>query len=221
MADFTRLALCRKMQGNMSYLPEASGRCSKCGMTKPAVEFKRNHKKRNGLDSWCLACSAAGKREHYRANRKSELGRKKQYQTAEWRRRYRAAHADELRARARRNRAAKPEMYVAHSRAWRDRHPERNRAAQRLWRDLNPEAVLEMNARRRARIRGAIVGKVDYARILERDGLVCHLCRGAVEKATLSYDHVVPLSLGGSHTEDNIKVAHRSCNYSKGARMVA
>lgn len=62
--------------------------------------------------------------------------------------------------------------------------------------------------------------KVDYKRILERDGLVCHICTLPVEEEDLQFDHVMPLSKGGPHTEKNIKVSHARCNQRKGARAI-
>jgi 5-methylcytosine-specific restriction endonuclease McrA len=35
-----------------------------------------------------------------------------------------------------------------------------------------------------------------------------------------SHDHVVPLTKGGSNTPDNVRLAHRGCNSSKGNRGV-
>jgi 5-methylcytosine-specific restriction endonuclease McrA len=56
----------------------------------------------------------------------------------------------------------------------------------------------------------------------ERDGDDCHLChapmvfknRANPDFATL--DHIVPRSLGGRSTLDNLKLAHRKCNERRG-----
>ena len=73
--------------------------------------------------------------------------------------------------------------------------------------------------RRRARLKGApVIERINRNRIIERDQSICHICGQKVEKADLTLDHVIPLARGGNHTEDNLKVAHRSCNSRKGAR---
>lgn len=63
--------------------------------------------------------------------------------------------------------------------------------------------------------------------IAARDGWACHLCgrdinphahRNAAEGATL--DHVIPMVLGGQHVLGNLRLAHRSCNSRKGARVL-
>ena len=35
-----------------------------------------------------------------------------------------------------------------------------------------------------------------------------------------SIDHVVPLSKGGTHTMDNVRLAHRGCNTRKGNKYI-
>ena len=58
--------------------------------------------------------------------------------------------------------------------------------------------------------------------VVERDGAVCHLCHEPIDLTLsghalmgLTIDHVIPLSRGGSHTLDNLKPAHRTCNARK------
>jgi 5-methylcytosine-specific restriction endonuclease McrA len=60
----------------------------------------------------------------------------------------------------------------------------------------------------------------------ERDGWRCGLCGKRVRKARryqqdplgASVDHLVPLSLGGSHTWANVQLAHYGCNARKNNR---
>ena len=56
----------------------------------------------------------------------------------------------------------------------------------------------------------------------ERDGWRCHLCGGKVPNRDHKnrvldpeIDHLVPVSAGGSHTWDNVALAHRRCNYER------
>jgi 5-methylcytosine-specific restriction endonuclease McrA len=56
--------------------------------------------------------------------------------------------------------------------------------------------------------------------IYERDGHRCHLCKKLVKRNEATMDHIVPASLGGPHTRANVALAHRSCNASKGNRVV-
>lgn len=47
----------------------------------------------------------------------------------------------------------------------------------------------------------------------------CWLCGApGTEDDPLQADHVVPLSMGGRRTRDNLRAAHRSCNVRRGGR---
>ena len=59
---------------------------------------------------------------------------------------------------------------------------------------------------------------VARAYVMARDRMVCHLCGRRVRVDELHLDHVIPLSLGGSHDVGNLRVAHARCNTAKGAR---
>jgi 5-methylcytosine-specific restriction endonuclease McrA len=53
--------------------------------------------------------------------------------------------------------------------------------------------------------------------VFARDGWVCQYCGRAAENV----DHVVPRSLGGTHTWDNVVAACRRCNHTKADRSLA
>ena len=83
--------------------------------------------------------------------------------------------------------------------------------------------------RRRALKAGASIGaRFTNAEVFDRDGWVCGLCAEPVSRnatypdpLSASLDHVIPLSRGGSHSLDNVQLAHLACNVSKGARVAA
>lgn len=81
--------------------------------------------------------------------------------------------------------------------------------------------------------------KIEYGitarALMRRDKGICHICHGKVNIndwsrnesgffiAGNSYptvDHVMPLAKGGSHTWDNVKLAHLKCNGEKSDREV-
>ena len=66
------------------------------------------------------------------------------------------------------------------------------------------------------------------ADVYERDEWVCNICSAPVDRNLVwpdpmssSLDHVLPLSLGGHHTMENVALAHLSCNVRKGNRVEA
>jgi len=73
-------------------------------------------------------------------------------------------------------------------------------------------------ALRKAITRGAKSEKFTKQEIYERDGGVCHLCGKKCNQSNWHLDHLIPLSLGGEHTKQNVAVACPRCNESKGNR---
>ncbi len=45
-------------------------------------------------------------------------------------------------------------------------------------------------------------------------------CRNCGSRRNLHFDHVIPRSLGGASTADNVQVLCRDCNLRKGATLV-
>jgi 5-methylcytosine-specific restriction endonuclease McrA len=64
--------------------------------------------------------------------------------------------------------------------------------------------------------------KATRAEVYARDGWICKLCGGPITNdewwTRPSLDHIVPASLGGAHTAENLRMAHMGCNVSRGAR---
>jgi 5-methylcytosine-specific restriction endonuclease McrA len=149
---------------------------------------------------------------------------------------YYAAHAELLRARALAWSAANPERKRSNDRAWALAHPERkrsndaasyssnpdrNRTRHAAWYLANRLKSRESTNRRRARKFANGFEVVSLSAILERDGMVCHICRADIlTRADLHFDHVIPLAKGGPHRAFNIKPAHARCNLSKGSRIL-
>lgn len=68
-------------------------------------------------------------------------------------------------------------------------------------------------------------------RLIERDGMTCYICGKACTKDDKRWgtfgpdyptiDHVIPLSKGGTHTWDNVRVACGICNELKGDEVIS
>jgi 5-methylcytosine-specific restriction endonuclease McrA len=78
--------------------------------------------------------------------------------------------------------------------------------------------------RRKARQHGAYIEDVWRAKVYERDGYVCQLCRKPIKRDAVvphpkagTLDHVLPLAVGGTHEYANVQTAHFMCNSVKGA----
>ena len=103
------------------------------------------------------------------------------------------------------------------------------REYQQKYNALNPHKTREGARRRRARVRNVETRPYSEAEVLEKYGLLCHICgvtidvdaprkqgEGDAWHMGLHIDHVVPISKGGSDTLDNVRPAHAICNLRKG-----
>ena len=106
------------------------------------------------------------------------------------------------------------------NRKWREKNIEHIRAYGKEYRKQNPDVLRQHRDKRRALEMESSSGYVDYGAVRERDAMLCHLCGYKVEEAELHFDHVIPLSRGGEHSMDNIKVSHAKCNLRKGSRLM-
>ena len=79
----------------------------------------------------------------------------------------------------------------------------------------------DKQARIRAEKMGAVAVHVELDEIIKRDGNRCYLCGKETSVHDVSFEHVVPLIGGGSHTPENIRLAHRVCNSKKGAKSLS
>lgn len=80
-------------------------------------------------------------------------------------------------------------------------------------------------------------GKVDYGitldKLITRDKNICYICNKECNESDYTYqgknfiagdyypsiDHVIPIAKGGTHTWNNVKLAHRICNSIKSDRV--
>jgi hypothetical protein len=98
-------------------------------------------------------------------------------------------------------------------------------------REANPAWTESRKAsyhKRRAQKIGTQVEDLRPIDIYERDIWLCGLCVTPVDPdcawpdpMSPSLDHVLPLSKGGTHTYENVQLAHLTCNVSKGNRIAA
>lgn len=92
----------------------------------------------------------------------------------------------------------------------------------------------EITRRKHIRLNGKVNWDISLDKLIKRDNNTCHICGGRcnyndyeaigdnfiVGKDYPSIDHVIPVSKGGTHTWDNIKLAHHYCNTIKNNKMI-
>jgi 5-methylcytosine-specific restriction endonuclease McrA len=83
-------------------------------------------------------------------------------------------------------------------------------------------------SRRKALERGVYSESIDPIKVFERDKWRCHLCgvktikalRGSYEPLSPELEHIIPLSVGGTHTYGNVACSCRACNIKKGNKII-
>jgi 5-methylcytosine-specific restriction endonuclease McrA len=86
----------------------------------------------------------------------------------------------------------------------------------------HPEVALRALYKRRSKIKNGIVEKFTKQEIYDKDNGLCYLCEQQIdlslkwtEPFSFTFEHVIPIYLGGYHTFENVRAAHRRCNQRK------
>lgn len=213
---------CKKCGGIDLY---ADGRCRPCENARLAAYRLANPDK-----------TRARYARYYAANKEKvrEYAAKNAERRREYLARYRAENAERLRklganyylatrdkqlARSAKYRAKNAEKARAVCAKWRAENPERARMANAAWLAANPNAWRTSRQNRRART-SASAGTLSRGlaeRLLKLQRGRCACCRKPLGD-DYHLDHIVPLALGGSNTDDNIQLLRSTCNQQKHAK---
>lgn len=105
--------------------------------------------------------------------------------------------------------------------AYRQQTKARANAKKREWRKRNRDKDNDYRNRRRAIKYGSpFTEKIARRELIARDGSFCYLCGKVLLNHEVTLDHVIPLSRGGEHSYDNLKIACRPCNVKKHTRTL-
>lgn len=209
--------------------------CTKCHIEKPLEEFSLQKKGPHGRRPYCKACQSAEHKRNYKpikpplppvvnggkicrkcliekpleqfgSDKRASDGKGTQCKTC--------VHF--------REQVLNHDRSLARTRKHWEKNGEQYRAQHAQWKRENALKITEINRRRDARKKAATIGEVDYERILERDSMWCHICeQDILPHQKVNFDHVIPLDRGGAHSEENIHVAHKTCNLRKGTKLLS
>lgn len=136
---------------------------------------------------------------------------------------YRDAHPDEEKARHKAYRKANPTC----NQEYYENNKERLKAVTGTWRKANPDKCRRNNRKRRALKQETQIEPINEKIVYLRDGWICQHCKKRVDKRlkypnpiSPSLDHIIPLTQGGTHTYNNVQLAHFGCNSSKRDRIL-
>lgn len=187
--------------------------CPGCLLRLPWGDFYKNRVSRDGLTASCKTCINTRSRARYLVNREAILATCKQYYET---------HKEQAAAWGRARHAANREQILLKVAAWQAAHPERVAATKRRWvaahREQARSVAKHAQQRRRAdkRNSGGSFTAAQWSAKLSYYNNHCAYCLRLSDKLTM--DHMVPLSRGGEHSDENIVPACGSCNSRKSAR---
>ncbi len=150
------------------------------------------------------------KAKHHAANKEAIAARKKAYRLANPERVKELAEASRLRNKEKRNAA---------SRKWNRDNAERNKENLIKWKLENPEnaRIHDQNkrARKRYNVGSCRLSNGLASKLYKQQDGKCNYCKKLLIEKIYHMDHIMPLSLGGSHSDNNIQLLCQFCNLSK------
>jgi hypothetical protein len=184
--------------------------CKKCGETKPHSEYHRHKRFKDGMHANCGACRNAENAAYRAINPEKSKQSSKKYRDSN------KSKMIEIRTAYAKN---NPEKVRESKRLYALKNKEELKEKAKAKRLENPERHRRAKQNRRARERAA-VGKISAGLINKLLGLQrgrCACCKLSLGD-DYHVDHIMPLALGGTNTDDNIQLLRAQCNRQKNAK---
>lgn len=210
--------------------------CSKCKTDKPASMFGLNASKKDGLQAYCKTCAALYREanrqritEKYRAwyaeNREEIIGKSKanheknRGKRLDIMRTYREANRDRLLKQQKAWQESNREAIAEKKRAYYEANREQTIKRTSAYRKANPDKVKIFASNRRAKeiaCGGKLSSNIEQKLFKLQRGKCA--CCGLPLGDNYHLDHIMPLALGGTNTDDNIQLLRAKCNHQKSAK---
>lgn len=182
--------------------------CTPCGQIKPLEQFKATKKR----VLCCKICFNLKKRKAY--NRKpleerSKIAKRKvESRTPEQIEKFKTYQ---------KKWRAKPEIKKRILESQRRRYKTWTKDQKEKYREVLLKGVRAYQARKRNAL---IIISFTKADIIRRDGLSCYLCDKKLTEKSAIVEHLIPLSRGGNHKPENVKISCAKCNNMKHNKTV-
>lgn len=192
----------------------AKGGCKPCTKAKAKLWYANNtDRARANVAAYSAAHPGKDLADHkarYSENPKKYIALSKVYQIENKSKVY-SAHAEW--------RSKNPEKCKAYQAAYRAENIDVIKAKSAAWAKANPEYTRIRNQNRRARKleNGGVLSKGLAEKLFKLQKGRCTCC-GLPLGDNYHLDHVVPLVLGGSNTDDNMQLLRQRCNHQKHAK---
>lgn len=175
-------------------------KCSKCSERKSRKCFNKDCSNSDGLDCWCRNC-----RKVYRQSESGKVAARK------GEKKYRESANGQRVLQCRRN-----EYYKEH----RDRLLAQKAVYRRSLKGRVATARYDHKRRGALEAAESTLTYEEWLGICKHYRFCCAYCGVQFPIERLQMEHVVPLSKGGTHTEDNVVPACGPCNSRKGDRLI-
>lgn len=201
--------------------------CCTCRIKKDITEFTKNRSTKDGLQHQCKDCKVISSRKWREKNPEKirELtqawlktngnAEKKAQKEKEWAKKF-------------------PEKKVASSIKWQSKNQEKLKIYRDFWQANNKEKIkkrrkiwvsrnvelvrlLNQNYRAKKRNAGGLLSKGLAQILFKKQKGLCSCC-GKPLGDKYHLDHIMPIALGGSNTDDNIQLLRQRCNNQKSAK---
>lgn len=201
--------------------------CNQCGQVKCHRAFHKDRTGSFGLRWRCKDCQ----RNYFKENTDQINKRRREYKAErrehfnEYDREYHRKNPEPKKARDRNYRQEHTEeikAYIRDYKRYNERYRPYNLEYNRQYRQLHPEKNAQHFNNRRARKQqagGAFTSK-EWRGLCAYYDNTCLCCGRSEPDITLTVDHVVPLSRGGTNYIDNIQPLCLACNMSKGTKTI-
>ena len=169
--------------------------CTKCKNTKPLFDFSKCLKNSDNYRSYCRECEKS-----YQAKYRVENSEKRKILQQKWKEK-------------------NAEKHKLYQREWYLKNKKTVLEKQREWRAKNPDAyrVYSENRRSRKSFGGGRLSPDLCEKLFKLQKGKCACCKKPLGK-NYHMDHIMPLFLGGTNTDDNIQLLRSECNRQKHAK---
>lgn len=199
--------------GHYAVRKVSNKRCSECGRKSYRKWREANREReRERARQWRID-NLERKRENERRWREANRERARNYA-----RRWAEANYERKRENLRRWRGANREHSREYARRWYETNSERAREKNRQWckNNLDKNRYYEHTRRARKHGNGEAMTSAEYREWEAAQEKKCFYCDADLSNGSYTVDHIVPLSKGGVHQANNLCIACKPCNFSKG-----
>lgn len=167
--------------------------CSKCKVVKPFFDFGKHNQTKDGYKSRCKICNAEEMRGYY------------------------ATHADSVKKSVNLWISKNKDKHSSYVQKWLQKNVEKKKASNSIWKKCRNDLVNASTQKRRATKRSqlGVVSKNIVEKMMRSQRHLCINCKTDLKQSGYHIDHIMPLSLGGIHADENLQLLCPTCNIKK------